>query len=210
MANKSLYQLNETGWTTVTDIINGNNGTYTGCTLGVWGKVGKAVNIASWSNEINISSVITANLSWSAFEINFFLKKTAAFGANQWIIYCNSAASQNLYLYFTSSTNIRYSYQHSSWWAQTDVNYTHWMVTDVWYMVTYRGSGTTGELAINGIVKSIGTFASTVWAFTSNNYMRISLSTQATDGTLDQFSFADSLSTTAGLKNRYSFYNWFI
>ena len=71
------------------------------------------------------------------------------------------------------------------------------MTTDVWNMVTYRGSGTTGELAINGIVKSTGTFASTVGAFTSNNYMRISLSTQATGGTLDQFSFADTLSTTA-------------
>lgn len=210
MANKSLYTFNETSWGTATDIINGNNGTYTGCTLGVWGKVNKAVNIASWSNEINISSVITNNLSGSAFEINFFMKKTWAFGANQWIIYCNSAASQNLYLYFTSGTNLRYSYQHSSWWAQKDTDYTHGLSTDVWYMITYTGTGTTGKLYINWIEKSSTTFNSTVWAFTSNNYMRISLSTQALQGTLDQFSFADTLSSTAALKNRYSFYNWFI
>lgn len=210
MAIKSLYQLNETSWATATDIVNGNNGSYTGCTLGVWGKVGKAVNIASGSNEINISSVITQNLSGSAFEINFLTKKTGAFWANQWYIYCNSAASQNLYLYNTSSTNLRYSYQHSSWWAQTDVNYTHGMVTDKWYMLTYRGSGTTGELAIDWVVKSTGTFASTVWAFTSNNYMRISLSTQAIQATLDQFSFSDTLSSTALLKNKYLFYNGFM
>ncbi len=210
MANKALYTFDETSGTTATDIINGNNGTYTGCTLGVWGKVNKAVNIASGSNEINISSVITNILSGSAFEINFFMNKTWAFGANQWIIYCNSAASQNLYLYFTSGTNLRYSYQHSSGGAQKDTDYTHGLSTGKPYMLTYRGSGTTGELAVEWVVKSTTTFNSTVWAFTSNNYMRISLSGQAAQATLDQMSFADTLSTTAGLKNKYLFYNWFI
>lgn len=209
MAIKSLYRLDETTLTTAVDSVNWNNGSYTGCTS-VNGKVWKAINIPSGSNEINISSVITQNLSGSAFEINFLTKKTWAFWANQWYIYCNSATSQNLYLYNTSATNIRYAYQHSSWWAQTNIDYTHWMSTDKWYMLTYRGSWTTGELAIDWVVKSTGTFASTVWAFTSNNYMRISLSWQALQGTLDQFSFSNSLSSSAWLKNKYLFYNGFL
>lgn len=204
MAYKAFFALNETTLTNAIDSVNWYNGTYTGCTS-VQGIFGNAINFASGSNEINISSNITNYLSGSAFTINFWTKKTAAFGANQWYIYCNSAASQNLYLYHTSSTNLRYSYQHSSWGAQTDTNVTHWMVTDRWYMITLTGTGTTWKLYINWELKSTATWASTVGAFTSNNYMRISLSTQALQGSIDRFIFDDTAWNDARVKNEYTF-----
>lgn len=209
MVLKSLYRLNETSLVTATDSVNGNNWTYTGCTSTDW-IFGKAINFASGSNEINISSVITQNLSWSAFTINFWTKKTWAFGANQWYIYCNSATNQNLYLYHTSSTQLTYSYQHSSWGAQTNTAVTHGMVTDKWYMITLTGTGTTWKLYINWVNVSTATRASTVGAFTSNNYMRISLSTQALQGTMDELSFSDDVWSVAKIKNMYAYGRWFI
>lgn len=210
MALKTLFRLNDTSLVTATESISWTNGTYTGWTS-VDGKFWKAVNFASGSNEVNISSSITQSFSWSAFTINFWTKKTAAFGASQqWYIYCNSATNQNLYLYHTSSTNLRYAYMHSSWWAQTDTNVTHGMVVDKWYMITLTGTGTTWKLYINWELKSTATRASTVWAFTSNNYMRISLSTIALQGTMDEVSISDDVWSDAKIKTMCAYWVWFI
>lgn len=203
--DKIVYRLNETTLTTCVDSANGNNATYTGCTS-VDGKLWKAINFASGSNEINMSSRITQAFSGSAFTINIWTKKTGAFANGQWYIYCNGAANQNFYLYHTSATQITYSYQHSSWGAQTNTAVTHGMSTDTWNMITLTGTGTTGKLYINWVLVSTATWASTVWAFTNNNYMRISLSWSALQWSMAPVTFSDDVWSDAKIKNMYMYW----